>query len=337
MGDSLTEVVGVIHIHSTHSDGTGSIEEILEAGTGLDFLILTDHHTLQAKTMGWEGWHKNTLLLIGEEVSSQDGDCLCLGTKKETPPQDTGENTLQAVRDQGGLSILAHPHGAYCPLIRKIDHSWKNWETPLFDGIELWSYMFDWASSFKYHKWWKHYYFPDSQIQGPPRETLKKWDEICQKRRCFAIGGLDAHAKKLLNFTVLPYKHCFESLRTHVLIPRGLTDSAQDGGRVLQGLAEGKSFIGFDGLSCSRGTQFQSADGELQMGDETSYNRPTLLVGKTPRAALLKILRNGQTVAEGLTQTLDFKVNEPGVYRLEASLGGKPWIYTNPIYFRCPP
>lgn len=334
MSDCFQEIVGAIHIHSTHSDGTGSIEEILEAGDKLDFLILTDHHTLKAKKTGWEGWHKNTLLLLGEEVSCRDGDCLCLGTKEEIPPHGRGEDTLQAVRNQGGLSILAHPHGTYCPLIRKIDHSWKNWETTLFDGIELWSYMFDWVSRFKYHQWWKHYYSPHSQIQGPPQETLKKWDEICQERRCFAIGGLDAHAKKLLQFTVFPYKHCFESLRTHTLVAGGLSHSGEDGERVLRSLADGKSFIGFDGLSCSKGTQFQSADGEIQMGDETLYNRPTLLIGKTPREALLRILKNGKTVVENTTQTLAFKVHEPGVYRLEAWLGGKPWIYTNPIYFR---
>ena len=334
MGNFPEEVVGAIHIHSTYSDGSGDIEEILAASKGIDFLFLTDHHTLTAKSTGWEGWHGNTLLLIGEEVSSRDGDCLCLGTKKEIPPQETGEQTLQRVREQGGLSILAHPHGVYGPLLKKIDHSWKNWETNLFDGIELWSYMFDWASDFKYYRWWKHYYFPHSQIQGPSNATLKKWDEICQTRRCFAIGGLDVHAKKLMAFTVFPYQHCFESLRTHLLVPGGLTRSSEDGERVLRSLGDGKSFIGFDGLSCSRGTKFQSEDGELLMGDETLYSRPTLLVAKTPREALLRILKNGQVVAEGLTQTLTFRVNGPGVYRMEASLGGQPWIYTNPIYFR---
>ncbi len=48
-----------IHVHSTISDGTGEVHEIIQAGQAaeLDVLILTDHNSLKAKTEGWEGWH----------------------------------------------------------------------------------------------------------------------------------------------------------------------------------------------------------------------------------------------------------------------------------------
>ncbi len=42
---------GAIHIHSRYSDGSGSLQEIVKSANlaGLDYLIITDHHTLRHK------------------------------------------------------------------------------------------------------------------------------------------------------------------------------------------------------------------------------------------------------------------------------------------------
>ncbi len=40
----------------------------------LDFVLLTDHDTLEARDRGEEGWHGNVLLLVGEEVSPKGQD-----------------------------------------------------------------------------------------------------------------------------------------------------------------------------------------------------------------------------------------------------------------------
>jgi hypothetical protein len=44
-GDRSTLAVGAWHVHSSRSDGSGTVEEIAAAaaGAGLDFVILTDH------------------------------------------------------------------------------------------------------------------------------------------------------------------------------------------------------------------------------------------------------------------------------------------------------
>jgi histidinol phosphatase-like PHP family hydrolase len=43
------EAIGVIHVHSSYSDGSKKIEEIAKIGehAGLDFLMFTDHGTLK--------------------------------------------------------------------------------------------------------------------------------------------------------------------------------------------------------------------------------------------------------------------------------------------------
>ena len=61
----------VVHLHSTFSDGTGTVPEIMRAArrAGVDVVMLTDHNTLEAKRRGYEGWHDGVLLLVGEEVT----------------------------------------------------------------------------------------------------------------------------------------------------------------------------------------------------------------------------------------------------------------------------
>lgn len=46
----MHEYVGALHIHSVYSDGTGTVEEIINYAreVGLDYLILTDHNTVKA-------------------------------------------------------------------------------------------------------------------------------------------------------------------------------------------------------------------------------------------------------------------------------------------------
>ena len=57
---------GVIHVHSLYSDGGGTVDDIIESGhkTGLDFIILTDHDTLQARLDGKQGYHSDSLRLV---------------------------------------------------------------------------------------------------------------------------------------------------------------------------------------------------------------------------------------------------------------------------------
>ena len=68
----LTDYTGVIHFHSAYSfDGRAPVAEILAAANenGIDFLLLMDHGTPQARSDRREGWHGGTLLIVGEEIA----------------------------------------------------------------------------------------------------------------------------------------------------------------------------------------------------------------------------------------------------------------------------
>ena len=334
------EYCGVIHVHSTYSDGSGSVPTILHAAQDVDFLVLTDHNTLGARVDGWEGWHGNTLLIVGDEVSSRRGHCLALGTMRRVNHWQSPQGILDAIHKQNGLSFIAHPHGVYRPLFKTHNHAWKDWGVEGFTGLELWSYMFDWIRDFRYYRCWGHYRHPERYIRGPHPETLKTWDRICQTRRCVALGGVDAHARKYkpLPMAVFPYPHAFGTLHTRVLLSEPFSgDTKRDIDAVLHALREGRCFIAYDFLCNASGARFHSADGALHMGDEALFEKPVELSVHLPRRADVTVVCNGFPIQNTHTDILNFSASSPGVYRIEAHLNNTPWIYTNPIYLRAKP
>ena len=77
----MRDLACVIHVHSTWSDGTGTVPQIMRAAAkaGVDVVLLTDHDTLAARDHGQEGWHGDVLLLVGEEVTPHDNHYLAFG------------------------------------------------------------------------------------------------------------------------------------------------------------------------------------------------------------------------------------------------------------------
>jgi hypothetical protein len=63
-----------------------------------------------------------------------------------------------------------------------------------------------------------------------------------------------------------------------------------------------------------------------------------LLRVQSPRAARLRLLRDGREIASGHGTGLDHPVDRPGAYRAEAWLHahgrGRTWVITNPVYLR---
>lgn len=108
-----------LHCHSKYSKGTKipaegipSPSEIIRTAkkTGLDGVALTDHDNVR----GWkeakkEAEKQGILFIPGEEIESRKGHILGLGiTEHIRPGQSVGE-TLDKIREQGGVSVAAHP------------------------------------------------------------------------------------------------------------------------------------------------------------------------------------------------------------------------------------
>ncbi len=338
MAKAKVEVQGVFHVHSTHSDGSGTVAEIVSAAqrAGVDFVVLTDHNNVRARQDG-EGWRDGVLLIVGEEVSTRAGHCLAVGIPGSIPRHRPTEEVLRDIRSQGGLSFIAHPHGVYKPFLRKHDHSWKDWSIEAYTGLEVWSYMFDWAQQFKYYRWTECVQHPDRLIIGPDPKTLARWDEAGRKARVVGIGGVDAHARRyaLLNRVIFPYEDLFRTVRTHVLLDGPPTGEAKpDTASLLNAVGKGHCFAAYNHLAPGTGFRFFSSEAGLEMGDEALFHGHPDLVVESPERATIRLIRDGFPYDEAEGRRHTFRADEPGVYRVEARLNGRPWVFTNPIYLR---
>lgn len=139
-----------LHMHSTYSDGSGTIEQILEhvqQHTELDVIALTDHDVIEGALRAHDLWQRGSYrfdFIIGEEVTTQEGHLLGLFIEKRVPPGLSMERSIDLIHEQGGLAIIAHPlhrffrHSCQRAVMDRIHASKDVW----FDGIETWNASF---------------------------------------------------------------------------------------------------------------------------------------------------------------------------------------------------
>lgn len=104
-----------LHVHTLASDGTSSVEEILawveEQGL-LDVIAITDHErvdaALAARAMA-EDRGLRVQVVVGEEITTLGGHLLGLFIERPVPPLRGLRWSIEAIHDQGGLAIPAHP------------------------------------------------------------------------------------------------------------------------------------------------------------------------------------------------------------------------------------
>jgi hypothetical protein len=355
-----TELTCVIHVHSVHSDGTGTIPEIAAAArqTGADVVIVTDHDDVAA--LGEAGWHDgpaadggsdgaartSVLVVAGHEVSPRHGShLLALGSDVTIPH---GGRTSRAVLDdlhrRGGIGFAAHPFSLGGWLLGRAGRAapYSRLETPL-DGIEVWSLVTDTLEYLRSPvQLLRFARDPDAVLTDPPARNLAEWDELGRSRRLPAIAGLDAHqygirrGDKVLVRT-MSYARTFALLRTHALV-----DVAVEPGRdaeaataaLLRALAAGHAFLARDSLADATGFRFGPG-----MGDERAYDGPVALTARAPRPCTLRLWHDGDLAAEATDALkLGHTAAAPGVWRVTAHLSHRgherTWVLSNPVYLR---
>ncbi len=126
------------HVHTKYSGFTmysiaqypESISEpemVVEAaiGKGLDVVCITDHNTIDGalKAQKYARGDGKIDVVVGEEISTMDGELLGLYIHERIEPYLSAEETSRRIHEQGGIAIAPHPFSPHCECLGyKVQH-----------------------------------------------------------------------------------------------------------------------------------------------------------------------------------------------------------------------
>ncbi len=126
-----------MHTHCEYSPDSRTpiaIQALAIKAAGLDVVCATDHNTIDGALRLRE--HADGFrVVIGEEVSSRDGEIIGLFLDEAVPRDLSAEETIARIHDQGGLVCVPHPysHNRIYRIRREaLERVW-----PTIDAIEV--------------------------------------------------------------------------------------------------------------------------------------------------------------------------------------------------------
>jgi hypothetical protein len=99
-----------LHTHSIASpDGGLTLKDYgdMLASKRLDYIAITDHDSIVFAQEAHEKF--GDVIIVGEEISTQEGDLIGLFLRELVPPGLTASQAVRRIRRQGGLVYIPHP------------------------------------------------------------------------------------------------------------------------------------------------------------------------------------------------------------------------------------
>jgi hypothetical protein len=336
---------GALHLHSLHSDGTGTIAEIAQAArrAGLRWIIMTDHNTLAGRPE--QGWHDDLLVLVEQEITPDRNHFLAFDLDVAINAEQPTQQYLDEVYARGGWGVIAHPD-------ERTDNDLKhpfNWEDWTIDGptqhtdapigIELWNWMSDWAEALTPRTKHLNFFFPHRVIRGPTAATLAWWDRLnAAGRPTFGVGNLDSHALDVhalgRTWKLFPYEMLFRTVTNYLWLPAPLSNDAGTARRqVLDAIGAGRLWFANRryGAAASITFHVEQSGRAICIGERARLaDGPATIRADVGAGSDLRLIHNGTPVARNRDR-LVYPVQQPGVYRIEAQRQHQPWLFSNPI------
>jgi hypothetical protein len=347
------ERVGVIHVHTNASCGSGSLPQVIAAAKDADlsFLAITDHNLTLSDADVAAADPPEFAVIDGEEVSTASGHYLALGVSDSRWQRGTSFEArplMASSRAHGAVNLIAHPYG--------LRDRWSDWGATDYDGIEIFNDDAIWRKNKVFDIAVAALLYPVNarlallRLARTPQENFAKWDELQAQRPVAGICGSDAHANLLFNRWSIAhfpsYLSVFSLARQHVLLPNqpGQDPDKAGADAILAAIKSGNSFCAVDALSPADGFTQTVAHANITAGpgDVIEWRQDEVLHVKVPADhAMIRVLRDGREIAEQETQSLDLQLPGPGRYRTEAYLRQPGltgwhrwtlWIFANPVY-----
>ena len=177
----MTKLKVDMHTHTEYSPDSRTPVKTQAAAikaAGLDVVCATDHNTIEG-ALRLREIADGFRVVIGEEVSTRDGDMIGLFLEKAIPRDLSAEETIARIHDQGGLVSVPHPFSRNRLFhIRRaaLDRVWKD-----IDCIEI----FNAREAFTQDNLRAAAFAKEKNIPGAvgsdahrPREIGKAWVEV---------------------------------------------------------------------------------------------------------------------------------------------------------------
>ena len=328
------EARGAWHVHTTRSDGRGTLAEVVAAAreAGLQFVVVTDHNV---RTGDVEGYHDGVLVVEGVEASTRYGHVVALGVPRPLTPGEREGDPLGAIAALGGQAVLAHPLHPRRPF--------GGWGSGPWRGFEIVSNDTAWHALVHGHDWgkaaWAAALLPWDRARAvlaladDPQDERSRFDAELREARARGERGparvllcsADAHGYP-------SYRAAFEAFSMH--LPVALTgDPGADARVVSAALLDGRAACVLDAVAAAANVALARVPGdpafELSLdAPDLSLARFTLLRDGAPVAQAAPAVRAGRAVVR---LSCAGGACGPGDYRVEGAWDGRPWIFTNPV------
>jgi hypothetical protein len=355
-------VAGVLHIHSSRSDGRGTVEQIAHdaARAGLKFIVITDHGDA-TRAPDPPVYREGVLCLEGTEISTSGGHYIAIDMPASLYPLGgDARDVVDDVKRMGGFGIVAHPDSP------KPELRWTEWVAP-FDAIEIVNLDTSWRQRVTGTSWRPKAGLVSRLLTYPFRPTesitslitrskvLYRWDALAGRRHLVTLAGADAHAQiawrasdpiaARLSVPVPSYESAFRALSVHVRTEQPLTgNAAADAAMIFRGIRAGHLYTAVEGAATPPAFEFTASNplGTVREGDQLTASGPVLLhVRSNAPDGFTTTIWNGTTALAPDRHEQEFTVTAPAgpaVYWVEirpaGPLSGVPWITSNAIYVR---
>jgi PHP domain len=340
---TLSYVQGIIHVHSSFSDGGGTPEQIAQAAeqAGMDFVVLTDHNNYEARKKGFEKKWGNTDLFVEMEASTLVGHAVSFFSQNEALKNADSETIVQATYKQflkkeqfpGLFLAVAHPSNIKNPWSRldefaeglevvNFDSSWQRQlaDNPLDFFLTVSLYPFNnYLSALRFFE-----IYP---------KDFAAWDAMSALGPGhFAYLAHDAHSKVKLNrdrYLNWPgYLQTFK-LASNVLFlkePKA-ADFESRKKQIYQSLREGRLAIVYQSVAPFEGNHWN-----IQCGQESFVSGDVVKNGTQCRARvatpetsfpkIIRLIKNGEMISEtevegNSTAVQVLPLKGAGAYRVE--------------------
>jgi hypothetical protein len=348
---------GVIHVHTSRSDGSGTVDEVAAAAAaaGLGFVILSDHGDGTGLPLV-PAYRSGVLVIDGVEISTDGGHYVALGLG-QAPYRLAGEaaDVAADVRRLGGFGFAAHPDSPRAAL------AWRAWEAPI-DGLEWFNLDSEWRDEGTPRLARALIGYPLRPVAsvgllvGDGGRLLRRWAGMAASRRVLGIAAVDAHARlgteggfdgAWINLRAPGYETLFATAQVGVELDAKPTgDAVRDAAALLAALGEGRFFSAITTRAPLGRLVFRAERGGVRarMGQFLGGSGPPVVTveADAPRGVVTRIVCDGRTITQTLGDTFSRVLDEEGVRACQAVLGWPGssadafvvWAISNPIYFR---